>query len=260
MDWVDEYRPDVLLLQELKCEEQQFPLFELDNLGYNVEIFGQKARNGVAILSKFPIYGTSRGLLLDGQNYDNTDSRYMETHFDLGGKTIKIASIYAPNGGPTVKDMNSGIDDVKTTESFVQKLDFFDKLAAKLRESVVADEIAFFGGDYNICPNLHMDVYTTKKDGNITCTEEEREKFRGLLDVGVSDVWRKLNPELIEYSWWGYRPYFMWEKNQGFRLDAILTTPAATNSVLGCKIYSKETRGKEKASDHAPMMCEVNFP
>ncbi|MDR2777597.1 MAG: endonuclease/exonuclease/phosphatase family protein [Rickettsiales bacterium] len=257
ISWTNSYRPDVLLLQEIKCTEQQFPFSELSELGYNIEILGQKARNGVAILSKFPIYGTSHGLLPGESHPLDSDSRYIEAKFDYRNMVIGVASIYAPNGGPSVADMRSGIVDPRATENFSRKLDFFDKLSTKLKNSVTSDEITFFGGDYNVCPNLQMDVYSTKKDGSITCTEEEREKFRLLLETGVSDLWRKLNPELREYSWWGYRPYYMWEKNLGFRLDAILASPRATALTSRCRIYSKETRGKERASDHTPMMCEI---
>ncbi|MDR1494523.1 MAG: endonuclease/exonuclease/phosphatase family protein [Rickettsiales bacterium] len=258
ISWVSTSRPDILLLQELKCTEQQFPFLELGDLGYNIEIFGQKARNGVAIFSKLPLYSIGRGLQPEESDSPDEDARYLEANFDSEGRTIKIASIYVPNGGPSASDVRSGIDDIRTTKNFLGKMDFFDRLARKFIESVDRDEISFFGGDYNVCPNLQMDVYSPKKDGCITCTGEERTKFRNLLDSGVSDLWRKLNPELREYSWWGYRPYYMWEKNQGFRLDAILATPIAVDSALGCKIYL-ETRGEKKASDHAPMMCELEF-
>ena len=136
---------------------------------------------------------------------------------------------------------------------------FCDRLKMKLKESIDNNEIAIYGGDYNICPNLYMDVYSPSKDGVITCTEQERQKFREFLETGVKDIWRDLNPDFKEFSWWGYRPYTMWEKNQGYRLDALLTTPEATKLVKASKIFSKETRGKEKASDHAPITCEVKI-
>lgn len=256
--WVGAQRPDILLLQELKCTEQQFPSSELADLGYNIEIFGQKARNGVAIFSKFPLWGVSRGLSVEKSGSPSEDARYLEANFDYGGLTIGVASIYVPNGGPSVLDIRGGMDDVRSTENFQGKMDFFDRLGARFRESLGRGEIALFGGDYNVCPNLQMDVYSQKKDGSITCTEEERQKFKCLLATGVRDVWRDLNPQLREYSWWGYRPYYMWEKNQGFRLDAILASPRAACAVRGCRIHS-EVRGEEKASDHAPIICELQF-
>ncbi|MDR2777938.1 MAG: endonuclease/exonuclease/phosphatase family protein [Rickettsiales bacterium] len=255
VDWTKEYSPDLIMLQELRCNAEQFPSAEFEDLGYNIEILGQKARNGVAIFSKFPLYDVNSTLPLYGLVQDDEDSRYLEASFDYHGKVIKVASIYVPNGGPSAIDVRNGVEDVSNTVNFSRKLKFFDRLKLKFEESVAANEMAFFSGDYNVCPNLSMDVYSVKKNGEITCTEEERKKFGELLEVGVGDIWRMLNPTLREYSWWGYRPYYMWERNMGFRLDAIITTPAATEIVKKCKIYSKETRGRKNASDHAPLMC-----
>jgi exodeoxyribonuclease-3 len=258
-EWTREYDPDVLLLQELRCTLEQFPFGEFEDFGYNIEILGQKARNGVAIFSKFPLYDVSHVLPLSDTVRGDEDSRYLEASFDYCGKTIEVASIYVPNGGPSAIDIRNDIRDVTATENFLRKLKFFDRLRVKFEESVASGKIAFFSGDYNVCPNLMMDVYSVKKDGEITCTEKERKKFSELLDSGVVDIWRMLSPDLRDYSWWGYRPYYMWEKNMGFRLDAIVTTPAATELVRECRIYSKETRGKKNASDHVPMMCTLKI-
>ena len=257
MEWIKEENPDILLLQELKCTEEQFPFLEFSAFNYNIELLGEKAKNGVAILSKFPLYNVKKGLpLYDIVEKDET-ARYIEANFDYNGNAIKVSSIYLPNGGPSVLDERKGYSDITETESFYNKMKFCDRLRLHFQESMKNDEIAIFGGDYNVCPVLEMDVYSTSKDGTITNTYKEREKFKNFLDDGMTDVWRKLNPDLREYSWWGYRPVFMWERNLGYRLDALLTTKKATNLIEKCKIYSKETRGKEKASDHVPMMCEL---
>lgn len=256
INWVSMANPDVVLLQELKCTDGDFPYLELDGLGYNIEVFGEKGRNGVAILSKFKLYDVVKGLPLYNIVESDSESRYLEACVDFKGKVIKLISVYVPNGGPSVVDVRNGINDVTATENFAKKMKFEDRLRKKLEESVKNDEIAFFGGDYNVCPDLYIDVYSPKKDGFITCTEQERQKFKELLDSGVVDIWRELNPKLQEYTWWGYRPYTMFEKNQGYRLDAILTTQKATKLVKECKIY-RDVRGKESPSDHVPMMCEL---
>ncbi len=188
---------------------------------------------------------------------EDLQSRYIEACFDYNGKVIKVSSIYLPNGGPSADDVRAKIKDEKTTNNFKWKMKFCDRLNKKFQESIKDEEIAFFGGDYNICPNLNMDVYSVEKDGVISCTQQERDKFAEFLKSGMVDIWRKLNPDLKEFSWWGYRPFFMWEKNMGYRLDAILTTPLAENEVNKCKIYAKETREKEKASDNVAMMGEI---
>ncbi|MDR2078053.1 MAG: endonuclease/exonuclease/phosphatase family protein [Rickettsiales bacterium] len=257
-NWVREYNPDLIMIQEVRCTKDQFPLVGFEDFGYNIEVLGQKARNGVAIFSKFPLYDVKPYLPLYGIVQGDEESRYLEASFDYCGRVIKIASIYAPNGGPSAMDVKNGLVDVTASENFFRKLKFFDRLRLKFAESVDAEEIAFFSGDYNVCPNLLLDAYSIQKDGDITCTEKERVKFRELLDTGVVDIWRMLSPDLRDYSWWGYRPRYVWEKNMGLRLDAIMTTPAATELVLECKI-SKEARGKEKASDHAPMLCTLKI-
>lgn len=257
IEWIKEENPDILLLQELKCTEDQFPFLEFASFNYNIEMVCEKARNGVAILSKFPLYDVKKALPLYDIVEKDESARYIEAYFDYNGKTVKIASIYLPNGAPTVLEERNGYPDITETETFYNKMKFCDRLRLHFQEHIKNDEIAIFGGDYNVCPVLEMDVYSTKKDGSITNTYKERDKFKSFLDTGMVDVWRKLNPNLREYSWWGYRPIFMWEKNQGYRLDALLTTEKASKLINYCKIYSKETRGKEKASDHAPMMCEL---
>ena len=254
LSWLKETNPDIVLLQELKCTDDQFPILELSNLNYNIIYKGQKSYNGVAILSKYKLYDIKYDLpLYDIIDYDN-DSRYIEAKFDIDNKTIRVASIYVPNGGPA---SNFTGDDITETDRFYNKMKFCDRLVKLFNDSIKNNEISFFGGDFNICPVLEKDVYSVKKDGVITCTQKERDKFAELLSTGMIDIWRKLNPDLKEYSWWGYRPFYMWEKNLGYRLDAFLITPITEKLVKDCTIYAKETRPKEKASDHVPMMCEI---
>lgn len=256
LNWVKEEDPDIILLQELKCTSDQFPYLELESLNYNVEILGEKARNGVAILSKYRLYDVVKELPTYGIVESDNEARYIEAMLDYNGKPLKVVSVYVPNGGPSVMDVKNNIKDITKTEKFDLKMKFEDRLKLKFQEFIDNDETVFIGGDYNVCPNLYIDVYTPKKDGSITNTEQERQKFRELLEIGMCDVWRYLNPDLQDYTWWGYRPYFMWEKNQGYRLDAILTTPSAKNMVKSCKIC-RDVRSAEKASDHVPMVCEI---
>jgi exodeoxyribonuclease-3 len=249
-------KPDVMLLQEIKCTKEQFPFFELDCLNYNIKIAGQKGRNGVAILSKFPLYDVEYRLPLYNIVENDEEARYLEARIDFDGKAIKIASIYVPNGGPSVIDVNNLVKDVTTTGNFANKMRFFDRLRKKFVEDVRNGEVAIFGADYNVCPNLYKDVYSPMKDGTITNTKQERDKFAELLKTGVSDIWRDMNPETREFSWWGYRPMTMYEKNQGYRLDALLVTPSAKDLIKKCEIL-RYVRGEDRPSDHVPMICEV---
>jgi exodeoxyribonuclease-3 len=254
---IESASPDIVLLQELKCTIEQFPFLELSHLNYNIEVLGQKSRNGVAIMSKFQLYDIKRELPLFDITNEDKDARYLEARIDYKKKSFKIASIYVPNGGPSIADVHNNVMDITSTESFSNKMKFFDRLRQKFSEDIKNDETAFFCADYNVCPNLYMDVYSTTKNGSITNTQKERDKFQALLDVGVEDIWRKLNPKLKDYTWWGYRPFTMFEKNQGYRLDAILTTPNATHLVKNCGTL-KHVRAWDKPSDHIPMVCEIN--
>ena len=256
LTWFNEERPDVVLLQEIRCTNEQFPYSVFEDLNFNIEVLGEKSRNGVAILSKFKIYDITDKLPLYGMVEEDNASRYLEASIDYDGKVIKIASIYVPNGGPSVIDEKNGIKDYTTTHNFNFKMKFDDRLNKRFQQSIKDGEIAFFAGDYNVCPNLFMDVYSVEKDGSITCTEQERQKFQAFIESGMVDVWRNLNKDLKDYTWWGYRPYFMWEKNYGYRLDAIMATPEANKLVKNCKIC-RDVRAQEKASDHVPMVCEI---
>jgi exodeoxyribonuclease-3 len=244
LTFLEKYNPDILLLQELKCLENQFPLYEFQELGYRIEVFGEKGRNGVAILSKFSLEEIKK------EKQDG--SRYIEASFCYDKKYFKVASIYVPNGGPKV---NENENDILNTESFKTKMLFFDNLKIKFSESIKNNEFTFFCGDYNVCPNLLLDVYSPKKDGSIANTEQERQKFKECLAIGMHDVWRDFNQNLQEYSWWGYRGQ-IFEKNQGYRIDAILTSTETKKLIKNCYIC-KEIRAQEKASDHVPMICEV---
>ena len=257
VEWLNEEKPDVMLIQELKCTNENFPFLEFEQYGYNIQICGEKGKNGVAIFSKFPLYDIVKKLPLYGLVEVDEEARYIEAKFDYNGKVYTVASIYVPNGGPTANDIRNGVKDLTSTEVFTKKMKFNDRLQKRFQESINNNEICFFCGDYNVCPVLEMDVYSVEKDGSITNTWQEREKFKNLLSTGVCDIWRKFNPTSREYSWFGYRPYYMWERKLGYRLDAILTTPEATKLVKNCKIYAEETRGKEQPSDHCPMMCEI---
>lgn len=256
INWVKKENPDILLIQELKCENSQFPFFEFESLGYNIEINGQKAKNGVAIFSKYSLYDVKKELPLYGLIDSDTDARYLEAYIDYNKKPIKIASIYVPNGGPNVIEAKN-LTDVTATETFRKKMIFYDRLNILFQENIKNEELAIFGGDYNVCPNLYMDVHSPKKDGCITCTWQEREKFQNFLNIGMCDIWRDLNKDLRDYSWYGYRPYYMWEKRLGYRIDSLLITPKMKDFIEDCKIYSVGVRDQEKASDHVPMMCYV---
>lgn len=252
-NWLEKNKVDVLLMQEIKCQENQFPIEFFQDLGYNCEIFGQKSMNGVAILSKYPMLDVKKDL----PEYNFIDiykeSRYIEAKIDVLGKKFRIASIYFPNGSPLANW--TGVP----TESprFSYKLDFFDRFTRYIKEqkNENPDEIFVLGGDYNIMHN-EIDVWKHQNwIGEIAFTEIERCKMTKIEESGFVDTFRHLNKDLKEFSWWNYR-FGGWQKNQGLRIDYIFVDKDNLNLIKSSTIDG-QTRGEEKASDHSP--CLVSF-
>ena len=252
--WIEENNYDVILLQELKCITDDFPYEFFKDYDYHLAVHGEKRYNGVAVLSKFPFHEIKRSLNFYNYISEDFESRFVECDFTYKNQLVKIASIYVPNGGHAVLEEGQKPDE---TEVFFKKLKFYDRLRMRFQETIENNEVAFFGGDFNTCPEL-MDMYNTKKDGQICCHPTERVKFKNFLDDGMSDIFRKLNPEKQEFTWWDYRTKG-WENQRGLRLDAILSSPEATKNIKKCFIQAVGTRDQEKPSDHAPMVCEYDL-
>ncbi|RYE06116.1 MAG: exodeoxyribonuclease III [Rickettsiaceae bacterium] len=237
LDFIDEVNPDVLMLQELKCENQQFPYEELSHLPYNLYVHGQKSYNGVAILTKFRadeiIYNFPSNPLTE-------QSRFIEITAQTPIGFCRIICLYAPNGGEAHSD------------KFELKLQFFDAINNYLKSIKYFEEKIIIGGDFNICP-FDIDVYSTQEFDNKTgFTLVERSRLRTLLNIGFDDQFRLLNPHLQEFSWWDYRGN-AFAQNKGMRIDMILTSSNATTDFSKCYI-DYATRTKIKPSDHAPVI------
>jgi exodeoxyribonuclease-3 len=237
LEWLDEAAPDVALLQEVKTVDDQFPRLEIEDKGYNIETHGQKSYNGVAILSKRPIEDVSRGL---PGNPDDEQARYIEGTID----GIRVASIYLPNGNPTPGD------------KFDYKLEWMDRLVAHVRDSLLPLEMPFvLGGDYNICPT-DDDVYDPVGwADDALCRPESRSRFRSLLNLGLTEAWRALHQEVGAYSFWDYQAG-RWQRDEGVRIDHFLLSPQAADLLSQCEI-DRTPRGKQKASDHTPVWCNI---
>lgn len=232
--------PDVLLLQELKCQTDAFPYMEIEDAGYNVAVHGQKTYNGVAILSKYPLDDVVKQL--PGDETDE-QARYIEAVVSLDGYAMRVASVYVPNGQEPGSD------------KFAYKLRFFDRLYAHAATLLTYEEILVIGGDYNVAP-APVDVFDAKALDGTTCYHpEERKKFRALESLGLTDVYRTANDNIQKFSWWDYRAG-AWEQNKGMRIDHLLASPEAADRITGCDIYL-EPRKLEKPSDHTPVWCTL---
>ena len=236
VQWLESATPDIVLLQEIKTTEENFPNLEINDMGYNIAVFGQKSYNGVAILSKRPIEDIKRGLFNDETE---EQARYIEAF--ISG--VRIASIYLPNGNPVDSD------------KFRYKIEWMKQLIVRARELFKLEECTVLAGDYNIIPS-DKDVYDPEswKDDAL-CQPEARAKFREILNIGYIEAFRSLNNEAGHFTFWDYQKG-RWAKDEGLRIDHLLLSPEASDRLETCKI-DRVPRSKLKPSDHTPVWCTI---
>ncbi|GAB6053531.1 exodeoxyribonuclease III [Magnetospira thiophila] len=235
LDWLQQAAPDVALLQEIKCLDENFPTLEVNGLGYEVATVGQKTYNGVAVLSKTPIKVLQR--TLPGAP-DDEQARYLEAR--TGG--LRVAAIYLPNG-------NGGDD------KYAYKLDWMARLYDHARSLLQTEEPLVLGGDYNVAPE-DADCHDPKGwADDALCLPASRAAFRKLLWLGLTDAFKSQHPEPGRYTWWDYRGGG-WQKDLGVRIDHLLLSPQAADRLAESGI-DRTPRGWEKPSDHTPVWCRL---
>lgn len=238
IDWLDQFKPDVVCLQELKCVEDAFPAMEVRGAGYEFAAEGQKTYNGVAILSNRPMEVVQRGL--PGDETDE-QARYIEAIID---GSVRVASLYLPNGNPI------------GTEKFDYKLAWMERLYARAAELLKTEEAFVLAGDYNVIPEAG-DCWDPKAFASDALFQpESRAAFRKILNLGFTEAYRALNSELGRFSWWDYRGGG-WQKDHGVRIDHLLLSPQAADRLEACDI-DRTPRGWEKPSDHTPVWCTLS--
>ncbi|MEK0085540.1 exodeoxyribonuclease III [Benzoatithermus flavus] len=237
LEWLGAAKPDVVLLQEIKCQDAAFPREAIEDLGYQVATYGQKSYNGVAILSRWPILDVVRGL--PGEPGDE-QARYLEATVD----GMRVASIYLPNGNPV------------GTEKFAYKLAWMERLRARAADLLESGAPLVLGGDYNVIPEP-IDCHDPKAwEGDALFRPESRRAFRALLHLGLVDAFRALHPhEEHAYSFWDYQKG-AFQLDHGIRIDHLLLSPAAADRLVACAI-DKEPRRRPKASDHTPVVATL---
>ncbi|HYD32560.1 MAG TPA: exodeoxyribonuclease III, partial [Azospirillaceae bacterium] len=235
--WLAAAQPDVVLLQEIKCETDAFPTLDFAALGYRSAVVGQKSYNGVALLSKLPIEDVA--YCLPGESEDE-QARYVEA--TVGG--VRVASLYLPNGNPV------------GTEKYAYKLRWMDRLKAHARHLLASGRPIVLGGDYNIIP-APEDVYDPADwQDNALFRSESRRKFRELLHLGFTESFRALHPdEPRAYTFWDYQAG-CWPRDCGLRIDHFLLSPRAADRLMACTI-DRGPRALDKASDHTPVILEM---
>lgn len=236
IDWLRTTSPDVVLFQEIKCETAAFPAAAFEELGYHVNAVGQKAYNGVAMLSKAPAEDVLTRL--PGEPEDE-QARYVEA--TVSG--VRIASLYLPNGNPV------------PGEKFAYKLRWMDRLYDHARTLLAREIPVVLGGDYNIIPEAR-DVFSPQAfAGDALFRPESRAKFRALLNLGLTEAYRALHDDDRAYTFWDYQAG-CWPRDNGLRIDHFLLSPQAADRLAGCSI-DRGPRGLEKASDHTPVVLEL---
>ena len=232
LDWLRETSPDVVLLQEIKVVEELFPFEAIEELNYNIAVYGQKSYNGVGILSKFPLEDVLKGIqggIADPQ------ARYIEAV--TGG--VRVASVYVPNGQAV------------GSEKFAYKLSFFNDLQRHLKTLIHPKEMVFIGGDFNVTVD-DQDVYDPIGwREEILCSTQERQALHQILQAGYIDTVRSLRPQETIYSWWDYRQG-SFPKNHGLRIDHIFASPTLIGRLKEAGV-DVSVRRLEKPSDHAPV-------
>ncbi len=240
LDWLRQDAPDIVLLQELKCTDDVFPAMEIEDLGYNLAIYGEKTYNGVAILSKFKLEDITRGVPGNGDER----ARYIEAVIALPGEALRVASVYVPNG------------QTADSEKFPYKLGFLDHFTAHMRTLLSYQELLVVGGDYNIAPE-DADVHNPKAwKGSVLTHDEVRTRWRRIAHMGMYDAYRLCHKD-GGYSWWDYRAG-AFANDDGLRIDHLLLSPQAADKLEACEV-KKELRALEKASDHAPVMAVIRI-
>ena len=239
LDWLRAAKPDIVLLQEIKCQDVAFPAEAVGDLGYNVATHGQKSYNGVAVLSLRPIEDVVRGLPGDP---DDDQARYLEA--TVAG--LRVASIYLPNGNPV------------GTDKFTYKLAWMQRLRAHAKSLLEReDETVVLGGDYNVIPEP-IDCHDPKAwQDDALFQPESRRAFRALLHLGLTEAFRALHPDLRgAYTFWDYQRG-AFQLDHGIRIHHLLLSPLAADRLVDC-VIDKEPRRQPKASDHTPVVVELS--
>ena len=245
--WLGQEQPDVLCLQETKVVDELFPRPAFESLGYQLAISGQKAYNGVAILSRLPLEDVRIGfdaLLVDDPDALELSSQKRVISALVEG--IRVLNLYVPNGN----SLNS--------EKYEYKLAWLACLRRYLeRQQLQGDPLCMLG-DFNIGPEARDLHDPDRLTGKIMASQAERQALAELLDERLQDAFRLFEPDAGHWSWWDYRSGG-WEVDRGWRIDHIYLSEELVACATGCVIH-KATRGQLQPSDHAPVVVNLAWP
>jgi exodeoxyribonuclease III len=240
--WISEAKPDVICLQELKCEDQAFPSAVFEDLGYTCATHGQKTYNGVAILSRLPMENVQRGL--PGDDADD-QARFMSAVILGDGAPVTVCCLYLPNGNPA------------PGPKYDYKLSWMQRLNAHAEKLLLDEEPVVITGDFNVIPTANDARNPQAYAQDALFMQQTRQTFAALKSLGYRDAVRELSPlEAGDYTFWDYQAG-AWQKNNGIRIDHALLSPHAADRLASTRI-DKHVRGWEKPSDHVPVVVELS--
>ncbi len=233
------YKPDILMMQEIKTEDLNFPYDDFSSMDYESHVYGQKSYNGVAIISKHKLTNIKTDLIKDKLK----QSRIISAELSYQKKIIQLINIYTPNGNPV------------DTDKYEYKKDWLDTLVKQLRSMLKKNPNIILGGDFNIIPAAE-DVYNVKSfEDDALYRLEIRKKLREMINLGFNDVYRHFHDDKEGYTFWDYMRG-AWQKNNGMRIDHFLVSNSMIDKIKSINI-NKDPRGREKPSDHTPIEIKL---
>ncbi|MBE6453356.1 MAG: exodeoxyribonuclease III [Alphaproteobacteria bacterium] len=240
--WLQRERPDIVLLQEIKSEFNAFPFFDLQVLGYEAKILGQKSYNGVAVLSKHKIKVVEEGL----PNFSDENSRYIEVEIEVEGVEYRVASVYLPNGNPPYnnpEDESKWLYKLKWMEAFYNHA----KKLSDIRKPII------LGGDFNVILT-DDDVYNPEEfRNNALFRPEVVQRLKAFQFLGYYDAFREYHPDENGYTFWDYAGASL-QNDMGMRIDYLWLNSYAMDK-LNKILVDKTPRQDVKPSDHTVLMA-----
>ena len=229
------YKPDILMMQEIKTEDLNFPYDDFSSMSYESHVFGQKSYNGVAIISRGKLKNIRKDLIKDKLK----QSRIISAEIEYKKKNIQLINIYTPNGNPV------------DTEKYDYKKKWLSDLIKQLKNLSKKNQNIILAGDFNIIPSAE-DVYNPKSfEDDALFRLEIRKKLREMINLGFNDVYRHFYDAKEGYTFWDYMRG-AWQKNNGMRIDHFLVSNSLIDNIKSINI-NKDPRGREKPSDHTPI-------
>jgi len=239
LDWLAENEPDVLAIQEIKCEDDKFPIADFEDAGWHAAVHGQKAYNGVALVSRSPILGVATGF---GDPMMPEDCRIISGQVG----SVTVVNTYVPNGSAV------------GTDKFEYKLKWMERFAAWIGERFRSSDPVVWLGDVNVAPTEDDVFDPAQHRGKVGFHPDEIERLERIVDWGWTDLFRKFSSGPEHYTFWEMYIPKSFERNLGWRIDHVYAAEGLAAKCASCSI-DKAPRALERPSDHTPVVAEFGL-